>query len=88
MSRQERKTDLVQRFRAKDASGHEHTIEEWGNFMRTQEYSGGWTSWMRVGGGKLKTADGQPVNETEDDSVFTLAATGEKLTVIAPPPKE
>lgn len=80
--RQERDTRLVRRIAVLDTAGTRHTVVEWGDFLRVQSLDGQWSEWMRSGG-RLRIGD-EPVNPTDDPQVFELAATGERLTAVAP----
>lgn len=84
MNRQERATRLVRRIAVQDSSGERHTIEEWGDFMRQQWADGSWSEWARSGG-RLRLGS-RHVNPTDDEKVFELPDTGERLAVIAGAP--
>lgn len=83
MSRQERKTRLVRRIAVQDSAGQEHTVDEWGDFMRIQTLDGTWSNWARAGGRLLRGRE--HINPTEDDNVLQVAMSGELLTVLHRP---
>lgn len=82
MSRQERTTQLVRKFKVRDTFGAVHTVEEWGDFVRLLTLDGQWTNWAR-NGGRLALGS-RHVNPTDDPKVFELPDTGERLTAVDP----
>lgn len=80
--RQERTTRLARRLLVLDSKGALHTVEEWGDFVRVQYADDSWSEWGRAGG-RLKMGR-QHINPTDNEGVFEVAMTGEKLTVISP----
>lgn len=82
MTRQEKKSMLVTTIRVVDSSSTQHTVEEWGDFIRVRYMDGTWSDWTRAGGRLLRGRE--HINPTEDNNVFVVAMTGEKLTACPP----
>ncbi|EKD96594.1 MAG: hypothetical protein ACD_23C01388G0004 [uncultured bacterium] len=71
---------LVRRIAVLDSAGIQHTVQEWGDFMRFQFADNTWSEWSRSGGRLLRGRE--HINPTDSDNVLEVAMTGEKLTVV------
>lgn len=80
MSRKETQTRLVRVIDVVDSSGQQRRIEERGVFMRVQYFDNSWSEWSRSTGRLVMGTE--HINETDDENVFEVASTGERLTAL------